>query len=193
MKKWTYLLSGVVIGAIIATSSSAFAAQVKSLVGKKVTGEYTVVVDGKTLIDKGAVIDSKANAPVRALSEALGADVQVSGKTISITSADEPVTTTDPSSGSSTSVPANSTQNKYMGGTKESLLMAKESYEKNILEPLKNSLEQQAKRLELAKAAKDDKGIAMVEDEIARLNADWEKYTKEVQLIDEALAAIENK
>ncbi|RED34668.1 copper amine oxidase [Paenibacillus sp. VMFN-D1] len=193
MKKWTYLLSGVVIGAIIATSSSAFAAQVKSLVGKKVTGEYTVVVDGKTLSDKGAVIDSKANAPVRALSEALGADVQVSGKTISITSTEPGVTTPDSSSGSSTGSPTNTTQNKYMGGTKESLLNSKESYQKNILEPAKDSLKRQENLLSLATAAQDDKAIANIQAEIARLNADIEKYTKEVQLIDEALAAIENK
>lgn len=85
MKKWLYLLSGVVIGAVVATSSSAFAAQVKSLVGQKVTGEYTVVVNGKTLSDKGAVIDGRTNAPVRALSDALGADLKVEGKTINIT------------------------------------------------------------------------------------------------------------
>lgn len=193
MKKWTYLLSGVVIGAIIATSSSAFAAQVKSLVGKKVTGEYTVIVDGKTLSDKGAVIDSKANVPVRALSEALGADVQVSGKTISITSTDGPVTTSDSSSGSSAGGSTDSTQNKYMGGTKESLLNAKESYQKNILEPAKESLKRQENLLSLATAAQDDKAIANIQAEINRLNADIEKYTKEVQQIDEALAALENK
>lgn len=190
MKKWTYLVSGVVIGAIIATSSSAFADQVKTLVGKKVTGEYTVIVDGKTLNDKGAVIDSKANAPVRALSEALGADVQVSGKTISITTADSGALA-DSSSKSNTGSSASSTQNPYIGSTKESLLKAKESYEKNILAPTKDSKKRQEDMLSLAQAAKDDKAIANIQAEIALLDADIVKYTKEVEQIDEALAALE--
>lgn len=81
MKKFThkvaYIAGGIVIGIVFSTSAGAFADQVKSLVGKKVTGEYTIVVDGKKLSDKGAVIDSKANVPARALSEALGANVKV--------------------------------------------------------------------------------------------------------------------
>lgn len=129
MKKWSYLLSGVVIGAVVATSSSAFAAQVKSLVGKKVTGEYTVVVDGKTLNDKGAIIDSKANVPVRALSEALGAEVGVSGKTITISSQDENTSTAEGQS--STNSPAN----KYSGMSKQSLESIKSNLEDNIIKP----------------------------------------------------------
>ncbi|WP_144866281.1 stalk domain-containing protein [Paenibacillus sp. FSL W7-1279] len=85
MKKWAYVLGGVVIGALIATSGNAIAAQVKSLVGQKVTGEYKVVVNGKELQDKGAVISGRTNAPVRAISESLGADLKVDNKTKTIT------------------------------------------------------------------------------------------------------------
>ena len=85
MKRFThkvaYIAGGIVIGIVFSTSAGAFADQVKSLVGKKVTGEYTIVVDGKKLSDKGAIIDSKANVPARALSEALGANVKVEGRT----------------------------------------------------------------------------------------------------------------
>ncbi|MNW38069.1 hypothetical protein D3C74_151280 [compost metagenome] len=82
MKKY---IAGFIAGIVFMVSASAFADTI-SLVGKKVTGEYDIVIDNKNLPEKGAIIDSKANVPVRALSEALGADVKVEGKTIFITS-----------------------------------------------------------------------------------------------------------
>lgn len=90
MKKWSYLFGGILIGVVVATSGSAVAAQVKSIVGQKVTGEYKVIVDGKELQDKGAVINGRTNAPVRAISESIGADLQVDNKskTIKITTTD---------------------------------------------------------------------------------------------------------
>ena len=85
MKKIAYIVGGILIGIVISTTSSVLADGVKSLVGKKVTGEYTVVVNGTTLSDKGAIIDGKANVPVRGISEALSADIKVEGKTINVT------------------------------------------------------------------------------------------------------------
>ncbi len=85
MKKWSYMTVAFLLGVVVTISGGEVAAQVKSLIGQKVTGEYTVVVNGSTLSDKGAIIDSKANVPARSLSEALGADVKVEGKTIYIT------------------------------------------------------------------------------------------------------------
>lgn len=124
MKKWLYLLSGVVIGAVVATSSSAFAAQVKSLVGQKVTGEYTVVVNGKTLSDKGAVINGRTNAPVRALSDAIGGNLNVDNqkKVISITTEETSVT----SSGDSSNVTNESDLRK------SALLIQKSSLESEV-------------------------------------------------------------
>ncbi|MGV7643095.1 stalk domain-containing protein, partial [Mycobacterium kansasii] len=61
------------------------------MIGKKVTGEYTVVVNGEKLSDKGAIIDGRANVPVRALSESLGVDIKVDGKTIMVTSEETPI------------------------------------------------------------------------------------------------------
>jgi hypothetical protein len=85
LKKWTYLISGIVIWAIVVTSGSAVAAQVKSLIGQKVTAEYIVTVNGKTLADKGAVVAGITNVPVRAIADAIGAELKVEGKTITIT------------------------------------------------------------------------------------------------------------
>ncbi|WP_238808029.1 stalk domain-containing protein [Paenibacillus sp. EKM212P] len=84
MKKWSYLLSGVLIGAVIATAGSAFADQVKTLIGAKVAGEYTVKVNGSALTENAIVVDGKAHVPLRAVSDSLGAGIKVDGKTIQI-------------------------------------------------------------------------------------------------------------
>lgn len=86
MKKWLYIAAAFFLGVVVASSAGTVSAQVKSLIGQKVTGEYTVVVNGKELQDKGAVIYGKTNVPLRSLTEALGVDIQVSGKTINVTS-----------------------------------------------------------------------------------------------------------
>ncbi|MNM10423.1 hypothetical protein D3C81_205480 [compost metagenome] len=84
MKKY---VAGFIAGIVFMVSASAFA-DTFSLIGKKVTGEYKIVVNDKALVENGAVINSRANVPARALSEALGATVSVDNlsKTIFITS-----------------------------------------------------------------------------------------------------------
>ncbi|MHA6530175.1 hypothetical protein [Paenibacillus sp. BAC0078] len=77
MKKF---ISGVIVGALIFGGVSAFADGV-GLVGKKVSGTYTVVKDGKKIAD-AAIIDGSAYAPVRAISEAAGVPLSVKGKEI---------------------------------------------------------------------------------------------------------------
>lgn len=96
MKKWSYLISGVLIGAVVATAGSAFADQIKSLVGQTVAGEYTVKVNGSSLAENAIVVDGKAHVPLRAVSDSLGAGIKVDGKTIQIetqASAKSPVET----------------------------------------------------------------------------------------------------
>lgn len=91
MKKWMYAVGSFVIGVVVASSSDAVAAQVKNLTGQKVSGEYTVVVNGETLSDKGAIIAGRTNAPVRAVSESLGADLKVdnNNKVVEINTSDK--------------------------------------------------------------------------------------------------------
>jgi len=86
MKKWLYIAAAFFLGVVVASSAGTVSAQVKSLIGEKVTGEYTVIVNGKELQDKGAVISGKTNVPLRSLTDALGVGIQVSGKTINVTS-----------------------------------------------------------------------------------------------------------
>lgn len=182
MKKIAYIAMGILVGIVFSTAGMAFADTVKSLVGKKVTGEYTVVVNGKTLSDKGAVIDSKANVPARALSEALGADVQVSGKTINITT--EEAISDVFNDNSSTVV---SQTNKYIGGTKASLEQLRTSTIENVLAPLKKDRDKIAKDLEEAKAAGHQDIASLAEERLTQYDADIAKYEAEIKLIDEAL------
>lgn len=86
MRKWSYITAAFLLGVVVTLSSGEAYAQVKSLIGKKVSGEVTVVVDGKTLTEKGAIIDGVTNVPARALSGALGAEINLEGKSVVITS-----------------------------------------------------------------------------------------------------------
>lgn len=185
MKKLAYIAGGIIIGVVVSTTGAAFADTVKSMVGKKVTGEYTVIVDGKTLSDKGAVIDSKANVPVRALSEALGADVSVNGKTITITS-EETASNEDESIQTSPSSTAN---NKYFGGSKSSLEDSKQIILNKVLAPAQTGLEKVTKEYEGIKAAGDAESTRLAKQKVDEYQKLVDDAQAELKLIDEALAA----
>lgn len=180
MKKWVYLLSGVVIGALITTSGSAFAAQVKSLIGQKVTGEVSVVVNGQKLNAKGAIVDNITNVPARAITDALGGKINLSGNTVTIT--------TPQNENSTPSSSASNSSNPYLGYSKSSLLELKASLQDNILTPTKENKAKDEEKLKLAVAANDEKAIANITEEIARLDADLTKYQAQLDQVNEALA-----
>lgn len=79
MKKRTYLIIGIVIGAVISSSSSAIADSVNNLIGKKVDGLAVVVLDGKELGAPVALIEGTSYAPIRAIGEAVGREVEWRG------------------------------------------------------------------------------------------------------------------
>lgn len=144
--KVAYIAGGIIIGVVFSTSAGAFADTVKSMVGKKVTGEYTIVVDGNKLSDKGAVIDSRANVPARALSEALGATVKVEGRTITINSNDTQSVTGD----------SNTPDNKYEGLSKTSIQESIKTLKENIIpfnEKMKDSILAEIEQAKTAGAA----------------------------------------
>ncbi|WP_315370862.1 copper amine oxidase [Paenibacillus xylanexedens] len=183
MKKVAYIAMGFLLGIVFMTAGAAFADQVKSLIGKKVTGEYTVIVNGSKLSDKGAVIDSKANVPARTLSEALGADVSVNGKVITITSV-EGSNETNESSPSDTTT---SQTNKYIGGTKSSLNQLKDSTVNNVIAPLKKARETTASALEELEAIGNEDAAKVSEQRLSEYDSEIAKYEAELKLIDEAL------
>lgn len=75
MKKASYMLIGAVVGAALMASASA-AAEGFSLIGKKVDGQTVLIVDGKELSVPVALIEGTSYAPIRAIGEAVGRDVE---------------------------------------------------------------------------------------------------------------------
>lgn len=76
----TGVISGLVVGALIFGGVPTFAA-VKSIIGAKVTGVYSIEQNGKKIAD-AAVINGSTYAPVRAIAEATGTSLTVEGKRI---------------------------------------------------------------------------------------------------------------
>lgn len=76
MKKASYMLVGIVVGAAIMASASAAAEELSSLIGKKVDGQTVVVVDGNELSVPVALIEGTSYAPIRAIGEAVGRDIE---------------------------------------------------------------------------------------------------------------------
>lgn len=183
MKKWAYLLSGILIGALIATSGSALASQVKSLIGKKVTGEYTVIVNSVTLADKGSVIDSRANIPVRAFADAIGAEVKVAGKTINVTTKSETKETMNP-------VDTN-TVNIFIGKDKQSLEASKKVLEEDMLAPIIKDRAALADEIEKLKKSGSTEGLKKKEDQLASYDAQIEKFNNELKQVEAALKALQ--
>ncbi|WP_145148463.1 stalk domain-containing protein [Paenibacillus xylanexedens] len=181
--KVAYIAGGIIIGVVFSTSVGAFADTVKSMVGKKVTGEYTIVVDGKKLSDKGAVIDSRANVPARSLSDALGADVKVSGKTITITSGEESTTATETTNNSNVS----NGNNSFEGKSKAYLESMKKGYTSEILPPLVAGLEKVTKEYEGIKTAGDEESTRLAKQKVDEYQKLVDDAKAELKLIDEAL------
>jgi hypothetical protein len=75
MKKLSVLILGIIIGVALAVTSSVYADDIQSLVGKAIQGEFPVKLDGKTLNKKAVVIDGSSYLPVRVIGDAIGYDV----------------------------------------------------------------------------------------------------------------------
>lgn len=82
MKK---IFIGIIIGAMLMLAGQVYGAEVASHVGKRITNEYTITVDGKDLGVKAIVVDGVSHTPNRAIVEAMGGDVKFVDKTVVIT------------------------------------------------------------------------------------------------------------
>lgn len=190
MKKWTYLMSGILIGVVVATSGSAAAAQIKSMIGQKVSAELTVVVNGKELPSKGAVINGTTNAPVRALVDAVGGSLTLEGNTISITT-NEPITSASEENTSNPNGSSDSTTtNKYFGSTKESLEELKFSIENNRIKPAVEERKLILEEIETAKKIWDNPDLTKINKQLAEYDTIIEKAQEELRLVNEALEAL---
>jgi hypothetical protein len=188
MKKWASLSCAFILGVIVASSAGTVAAKVQSLVGQKVTEELKVVINGKELADKGAVINGKTNAPVRAITDAIGGTLKLEGKTINITTGNE--TSTDSNSANS-----EKGQNPFIGQSKVSLEKIKKALESDTLKVLESERNQIKAMIEQSKSSGGgeitQKAIEAAEKNLATYDADIEKYSKQLEQINEALQALE--
>lgn len=82
MKKF---IAGFVAGALLFCGVPAFADSIKNILGAKVTGIYTVQKSNGEKIAEGAIINGSTYVPVRAISEATGAALNVDTKAKVIT------------------------------------------------------------------------------------------------------------
>lgn len=66
---------GGIAGFLLATTLSAHAEEITSLIGKTIQGAFPFQIEGKTLATPAIVVDGTSYLPVRALGEATGYDV----------------------------------------------------------------------------------------------------------------------
>ncbi|KYG95678.1 2,' 3'-cyclic nucleotide 2'-phosphodiesterase [Paenibacillus jamilae] len=197
MKKWSYLLSGVLIGAVVATAGSAFADQIKSLVGEKVAGEYSVKVNGNSLSESAIVVDGKAHVPLRAVTDSLGANLKLDGKTIQIntdSSADTKTTSLSETDG------LIKKEEQYAGWSIVKLEQRKSDLEKYISES-ESSKEKLNHELEIAdklsKTSVSSSTLAIRESNVAKTKKELDsiesaiaKYKTELEEINKAIASL---
>lgn len=185
MKKFAYIFGGFILGAVVVMTGDTVAAKVSSMVGKTVTGEYSVTVNGKELADKGAVIDGRTNVPLRAYSEALGANIQIEGRTIHVTTETTSSTVHPP-----VNAQATVKDGPYAGGTRSSLETLRASTENNVLKRLTDSRAHVQAEIDKMKAASDTADTTRFEAELKTLDADIAKYTQQLAEIDAAIASL---
>jgi hypothetical protein len=73
MKKY---IVGMVFGIFLSLSTSVYAEEIKTLIGRAIEGEFPVHINGRTLTNKAIVIDGTSYLPVREFGEAVGYDVK---------------------------------------------------------------------------------------------------------------------
>jgi len=180
MKKISYALIGFMAGAVVMFSTSVFADNIQTLIGKKVNKEYQVKIDNNVITDKAIAIDGKAYLPVRRISNELGAGVNVEKDVISIT--------TDKAVGDNTSMngETESSQNDYSKLSKSML--------ESTLETTKTRLKlDEEERTHIQKRVEDGKKegateyVKENEKHLEEYNARIERFNNEIKAIEAEL------
>lgn len=189
MKKFVYVASGMLLGIALALPlGSAFADQIKSVVGTKITGQYTVTVNGQQLSDPAIVAEGKSYAPVRSLVSAVGTGeiiVDNTEKTIDITvDADTPQTQPV----EEVTPPVQESTNPYVSLTKEKLFSAKEMFEVQQLKRIDDLVTKYEGMIANPESWLDVEGL---KETIATLKEQRIEYEEKLLLVNEAIAALE--
>lgn len=178
MKKITYILSGIVVGAVLTTTTAAMADQVKSLIGKKVAGEYSVNANGTVLSDKAIIVDSKAYVPLRSVSSTLGASLKIDGKTVIITSPKAPDGT-----------PTAPATNKYSGKSKTEIEASIKILKEDILKEATDARDRIVTEIQRLKSANAPEMIPFWETQLKEAEINITKVKADIAEAEAALAA----
>ncbi|MCY9760436.1 hypothetical protein M5X06_12985 [Paenibacillus alvei] len=174
--KVKYLTVGALVGIMMTVSVSAFADNIKSMIGKKVDGEAVVKINSESLSDRALVVGGKAYLPVRSISDALGASVKsVNNGVISLTTNGEKVKDTPP------------VDNKYSNRSKQDLEKDLDLIKNNQLKFIVDEREELVKNVEQAKkdgatayVEEKEKIIKDYDERIAKLNTEVESIEAEL-------------
>jgi len=181
MKKFRYLAIGIIVGLILSIPVGAFANQL-SLIGNKITGEYTIVVNGNKLDEKAIVANNKTFAPVRSFSEEMGGDISVDNatKTVNITTLE-----TSDSNGAASVVTSN---NPYIG-LSDHEISEKRSFLTNTMIPqTEAAINAYEDELEEPTSATD---IEQTKADLEKVKQRLQEYNEALKLMDEALSTME--
>lgn len=91
MKKLSYVFMGMLLGIALAISASAYADDIKSLVGLKVGSVWELRVDGET-VGQVPIIKGSSYGPIRQIAEIAGLDVDFEPGVVLLESISEEVT-----------------------------------------------------------------------------------------------------
>jgi len=176
MKKISYALIGFMAGAVVMFSTSVFADNIQTLIGKKVNKEYQIKIDNNVISDKAIAIDGKAYLPVRRISNELGAGVNVEKYVISITTDAVKEETTSPAEGTSKySTESVTSLNSLLKNTKTRLQLDEE--ERDIfIERI-----EQAKKNNLQSAVDEDS------EKLKKINERIDTFIKDIKEIEAEL------
>ncbi|MFI2857116.1 2,' 3'-cyclic nucleotide 2'-phosphodiesterase [Paenibacillus sp. JSM ZJ436] len=178
MKKSAYVLSGVLIGAVLSTTTVAMADQVKSMIGKKVAGEYTVNVNGKLLTDKAIVVDNKAHVPLRSVNDSLGGSLNIDGRTI-IIKTEIPKDTAIPVS-----------NNKYLGKSKTEIEATLKILKEDVLQEALDARDRVTAEINRLKLAETPEMIPFWEEQLVEHNKSIVGIQADIAEAEAALAAV---
>ncbi|WP_421136146.1 stalk domain-containing protein [Staphylococcus warneri] len=168
-------------------------------------GEYQVKVNGDALSDNAIIVDGKAHVPLRSVSNALGADIKVDGKTVEITTEQAAETPVETPTETPAEPVSNEEQTQPTDGTSSEKIMIYSESDKTFVENLLKDAESQKDKLqksidELSPLLNEDPKKYEVRNNtierrkglIADLDKKIEEYKAKITEIEESLAKYGN-